>query len=301
LLAASSPLAAQTSIPRRGGAVGGTYASTGGAGGTSTSPTGIGSLIAGGGSAASADGTRDRAVRGTVPSWTRTAGPRPMTAAPSVVRRTGPRWRWAKKSGPPRARWSISLARRRWNRSPRFPHNNKLLFHEGPPRNIRSGRCTSPLAPRWHPRSRLTGLRRVGVVQFDNGYLLFKLQCYGRQSLHSQRVKRQNDQPTRLRQPPIEFLFVAIVRHPTSPSRRLGTAEETFWFYAGLVFCLSTATLRGVRVRRRDPGEPLRSLRGHFVGSGRDDFEVLEMSVRSKKPAKWSDDSHIARIRTQEK
>jgi len=106
-----------------GGAVGGTYASTGGAGGTSTSPTGIGSLIAGGGSAASADGTRDRAVRGTVPSWTRTAGPRPMTAAPSVDRRTGPRWRWAKKSGPPRARWSISLARRRWNRSPRFPHN----------------------------------------------------------------------------------------------------------------------------------------------------------------------------------
>ena len=59
LLAASSPLAAQTSIS--GGtagsaAVGGTSASTVGTGGTSTSPTGTGSSIAGGGSAAAADG-----------------------------------------------------------------------------------------------------------------------------------------------------------------------------------------------------------------------------------------------------
>lgn len=59
MLAASSPLAAQTSIS--GGtagsaAVGGTSASTVGTGGTSTSPTGTGSSIAGGGSAASANG-----------------------------------------------------------------------------------------------------------------------------------------------------------------------------------------------------------------------------------------------------
>jgi hypothetical protein len=59
MLAASSPLAAQTSIS--GGtagsaAVGGTSASTVGTGGTSTSPTGTGSSIAGGGSAASAGG-----------------------------------------------------------------------------------------------------------------------------------------------------------------------------------------------------------------------------------------------------
>jgi len=59
MLAASSPLAAQTSIS--GGtagsaAVGGTSASTVGTGGTSTSPTGTGSSIAGGGSAAAVDG-----------------------------------------------------------------------------------------------------------------------------------------------------------------------------------------------------------------------------------------------------
>lgn len=59
LLAASSPLTAQTSIS--GGtagsaAVGGTSASTVGTGGTSTSPRGTGSSVAGGGSAATADG-----------------------------------------------------------------------------------------------------------------------------------------------------------------------------------------------------------------------------------------------------
>jgi hypothetical protein len=59
VLAVSSPAAAQTSIS--GGtagsaAVGGTSASTVGTGGTSTSPTGTGSSIAGGGSAASANG-----------------------------------------------------------------------------------------------------------------------------------------------------------------------------------------------------------------------------------------------------
>src|SRR5436309_15497418 len=59
LLAASSPLAAQTSISGGTGgsaAVGGTSASTVGTGGTSTSPTGTGSSIAAGGSAAAADG-----------------------------------------------------------------------------------------------------------------------------------------------------------------------------------------------------------------------------------------------------
>jgi hypothetical protein len=58
-LAASSPLAAQTSISGGTGgsaAVGGTSASTLGTGGTSTSPTGTGSSIAGGGSAASVNG-----------------------------------------------------------------------------------------------------------------------------------------------------------------------------------------------------------------------------------------------------
>jgi hypothetical protein len=59
LLAASSPLAAQTSMSGGTGgsaAVGGTSASTVGTGGTSTSPTGTGSSIAAGGSAATADG-----------------------------------------------------------------------------------------------------------------------------------------------------------------------------------------------------------------------------------------------------
>lgn len=59
VLAASSPLAAQTSISGGTGgsaAVGGTSASTVGTGGTSTSPTGTGSSIAGGGSAASVNG-----------------------------------------------------------------------------------------------------------------------------------------------------------------------------------------------------------------------------------------------------
>src|SRR3954454_4062011 len=59
LLTASSPLAAQTSISGGTGgsaAVGGTSASTVGTGGTSTSPTGTGSSIAGGGSAAAANG-----------------------------------------------------------------------------------------------------------------------------------------------------------------------------------------------------------------------------------------------------
>src|SRR3954471_10986396 len=59
LLLATAPLSAQTSIS--GGtagsaAVGGTSASTVGTGGTSTSPTGTGSSIAGGGSAAAANG-----------------------------------------------------------------------------------------------------------------------------------------------------------------------------------------------------------------------------------------------------
>jgi hypothetical protein len=59
LLAASAPLAAQTSMS--GGtagsaAVGGTSASTVGTGGTSTSPSGTGSSIAAGGSAAAVDG-----------------------------------------------------------------------------------------------------------------------------------------------------------------------------------------------------------------------------------------------------
>lgn len=59
LLAASTPLAAQTSIS--GGtagsaAVGGTSASTVGTGGTSTSPAGTGSSIAAGGSAAAVNG-----------------------------------------------------------------------------------------------------------------------------------------------------------------------------------------------------------------------------------------------------
>jgi len=60
VLAAASPLAAQTSITGGTGgsaAVGGTSASTVGTGGTSTSPTGsTGSSIAGGGSAAAATG-----------------------------------------------------------------------------------------------------------------------------------------------------------------------------------------------------------------------------------------------------
>jgi len=59
LLAAASPLAAQTSISGGTGgsaAVGGTSASTVGTGGTSTSPTGTGSSIAAGGSAAAVDG-----------------------------------------------------------------------------------------------------------------------------------------------------------------------------------------------------------------------------------------------------
>lgn len=59
LSAATSPLAAQTSISGGTGgsaAVGGTSASTVGTGGTSTSPTGTGSSIAGGGSAAAANG-----------------------------------------------------------------------------------------------------------------------------------------------------------------------------------------------------------------------------------------------------
>lgn len=59
MLAASTPLAAQTSMTGGTGgsaAVGGTSASTIGTGGTSTSPTGTGSSIAGGGSAAAANG-----------------------------------------------------------------------------------------------------------------------------------------------------------------------------------------------------------------------------------------------------
>src|SRR5437899_8362732 len=59
LLAASSPLFAQTSMSGGTGgsaAVGGTSASTVGTGGTSTSPTGTGSSIAAGGSAAAANG-----------------------------------------------------------------------------------------------------------------------------------------------------------------------------------------------------------------------------------------------------
>ena len=59
LLAASTPLAAQTSMSGGTGgsaAVGGTSASTVGTGGTSTSPTGTGSSIAAGGSAAAVDG-----------------------------------------------------------------------------------------------------------------------------------------------------------------------------------------------------------------------------------------------------
>jgi hypothetical protein len=59
LLAAAAPLCAQTSISGGTGgsaAVGGTSASTVGTGGTSASPTGTGSSIAGGGSAAAANG-----------------------------------------------------------------------------------------------------------------------------------------------------------------------------------------------------------------------------------------------------
>lgn len=132
------------------------------------------------------------------------------------------------------------------------------------------------------PRSRSTGPRGIGVVQFGKGEFLFKLlrKAFNRSTVSGSKGSAVT---SRLRKPPTEFLFVAIVRHAISPARRTVYGGRDVLFNARLGFVLEHCDLasRAPEFDVMTIDELLCNLQRLFVGIGLDDFKAFEMSIIS--------------------